>query len=210
MKNPEISFDDFFSKQEHYFSKKHSGGMAEFIRKFSVPPCNAIDIGAGEGRNSFYLERLGFSVNAIEPSIVGAKKIQDKVIENNLKITVYNTDILNCLNKLEDIGFVVALTSLEHMEYGYMLETVNGIKSILNTGGYVYIMVFTEEDPGFKKEYNNASECSTYIKHYFKKDELKMLFSEFEILHYSEYIKEDTDHGPRHFHGKAKLFARKK
>ena len=79
----------------------------------------------------------------------------------------------------------------------------------MKPGGYVYILVFTEDDPGFKKDIENASECSLFIKHYFKKGELRNFFSDFEILEYSEYIKKDTTHGPIHYHGKAKLFARK-
>lgn len=209
IKNLKMNFDSFYSKEEHYFSQNHSGGMAEYIAKYSVPPCLAIDLGAGEGRNSVFLANLGFNVLAIEPSIAGAKKIVKNSEEHNLKINVENTDFLSCTEKIKDVGFIVALTSLEHMEYNYMLESVNRIKKVLKVGGYVYIMVFTEEDPGFKHEIENASECSAFIQHYFKKNELKDLFSDFEILHYSEYIKEDTDHGPAHYHGKAKLFARK-
>lgn len=95
---------------------------------------------------------------------------------------------------------------MEHNEIG---QTVSEIKRILKPGGYVYILVFTEDDPGFKKDTNNASECLLFIKHYFKKNELKELFSGFNILEYSEYMKRDTTHGPIHYHGKAKLFARK-
>ncbi len=204
-----MDFNNFYSKQEHYFSPKHSGGMAEFIEKYSVSACRAVDLGAGEGRNSIYLSKLGFDVIAIEPSTVGANKIKEYSDRNGLGIKVLNTDFIECLDRLQNIGFLVSLTSLEHMEYSYMIEAIKSIKQILNVGGYVYIMVFTEDDPGFKNESENASECSAFIKHYFKKNELKNHFSDFEILHYSEYIKEDNAHGPIHFHGKAKLFAKK-
>ena len=73
----------------------------------------------------------------------------------------------------------------------------------------IYIIAFTEEDPGFRKDVNNSSECSWFIKHYFKKNELRDLFADYLILEYSEYVKEDRMHGPTHFHGKAKLFAQK-
>lgn len=204
-----MKFDDFYSCSNLYFSQNYSGGMAECLQKYSVAPCKALDVGAGEGRNSLYLASEGFDVIAVEPSTVGAKKISSKAMDYGLKLNVINSDIISATISLSDVGFVVALTSLEHMEYEYLCKAINEIKKIMAVGGYIYIIVFTEEDPGFKKDYDNASECSLFIKHYFKKNELRSFFSDFEILEYLEYTKEDTSHGPVHYHGKAKLFARK-
>ena len=204
-----MDFNYFYSNFDYYFSKRHSEGMEECIKKYSVKPCEALDIGAGEGRNSIFLSRLGFKVTAIEPSFVGAKKINDLSRKNGDSIKVINSDFLSASSKLSDLGFVVALTSLEHMKYRYLCKTINRIKKAMRKGGYIYIIAFTEEDPGFFHDTNNASECSLFIKHYFKKDELRNLFSDFEILEYAEYKKIDTTHGPEHYHGKAKLFARK-
>lgn len=204
-----MNFDEFYSAPHTYFSQEHSGGMEECLKKYQVQPCEAIDIGAGEGRNSLYLASLGYNVYAIEPSKVGASKIIQRAKDLKVNISVLNTDILNAAKELENIGFAVALTSLEHMDYDYLLEAVKEIKRVLKSGGYIYAMVFTEDDPGFKKDLPNASECALFIKHYFKKGELRELFSDFEILEYSEYMKIDETHGPVHYHGKAKLFARK-
>ena len=204
-----MNFDEFYSIPHTYFSQEHSGGMEECLKKNKVSPCTAIDIGDGEGRNSLYLASLGFNVYAIELSEVGAKKILQRAKDYGVEVAVLNTDIVTASKNLSDIGFAVALTSLEHMDYDYLLEAVKEIKRILKPGGYIYAMVFTEDDPGYKKDLLNASECALFIKHYFKKGELKELFSDFEILEYSEYMKIDETHGPTHYHGKAKLFARK-
>ena len=205
-----MTFDEVYSNADAYFGTAHSGGMEECMRKYSVVPCVAIDIGAGEGRNSIWLASNGFDVYAIEPSRAGAKKIQQKAKEHGMKLHVFNKDFLTAARSLSNVGFVLAMTSLEHMEYDSLSETINEIKRILKPGGYIYAMVFTEEDPGYIKDKVNSSECAQFIKHYFKKNELKEMFSDFEILEYSEYMKKDDTHGPIHYHGKAKLFARKK
>lgn len=202
-------FDGFYSEKKSYFSQDHSAGMAECLATFGVSPCRAVDLGAGEGRNSLYLASLGFDVTAIEPSHVGAEKIKSWSNATNLSIEVIKSDFLSCADKLKDIGFLVALTSLEHMDFKYMLQAVKKIKEILAVGAYVYIMVFTEEDPGFTRDLEKSSECALFIKHYFKKYELRNLFADFDILRYDEYVKEDLEHGKPHYHGKAKLFARK-
>lgn len=204
-----MSFDDFYSNKNYYFNESYSGGLADCLKKHNVSPCAVLDLGAGEGRNSFFLASSGFNVVSVEPSKVGAEKILRKAQNEKLNIQVYNSEFLSVSNELSEMGLVVALTSLEHMEYSEIGQTVSEIKRILRPGGYVYILVFTEDDPGFKKDINNASECSLFIKHYFKKNELKELFSDFNILEYNEYMKKDTTHGPVHYHGKAKLFARK-
>ena len=204
-----MNFDQFYKNQATYFSQEHSGGMEECLNKYRVEPCRAVDIGAGEGRNSLFLASVGFDVTAIEPSVVGATKITARASDAKLHVDVINNDFIAAAANLRDIGFVVALTSLEHMEYDYLCKAVDEIKRILAPGGYVYIMVFTEDDPGYRKDVENASECALFIKHYFKKGELKSFFSDFEILEYSEYTKEDITHGPVHYHGKAKLFGRK-
>lgn len=205
-----MKFDEIYSCNDFYFSQKYSEGMVECLEKYQVSPCKALDVGAGEGRNSLYLASQGFDVTAVEPSVIGAHKIATKSKEYGLKINVINSDIISSRMILSDIGFVVALTSFEHMEYDYMCKAICEIKKMMAIGGYIYIIVFTEEDPGFNKDFDNASECSLFVKHYFKKNELKEFFYNFEILEYSEYIKEDTTHGLIHYHGKAKLFARKK
>ena len=204
-----MNFDDYYSVSGTYFSQEHSGGMEECLNKYNVLPCSAMDIGAGEGRNSIWLAKQGFDVFAIEPSEVGANKIRQRAKECDVKISIFNTDIVTATKSLKDIGFAVALTSLEHMDYEYLRLAITEIKRVLKPGGYIYTVVFTEEDPGYKKDLQNASECALFIKHYFKKDELKDMFSDFEILEYSEYLKEDNTHGPLHYHGKAKLFAKK-
>ena len=84
------------------------------------------------------------------------------------------------------------------------------MENALNFGGVIYAVCFTEEDPSYNGKTNNMSECSGYIQSYFKKNELLRMFNSLHVLHYDEYVKVDTGHGPKHFHGKAKLIAQKR
>ena len=204
-----VKFDEFYSSDDHYFSQACSDGMVECLEQSKVFPCDALDIGAGEGRNSIYLASQGYKVTAVEPSILGAKKIVENAAKYGIDITVHNSDFLSVSKALHKYGFVLALTSLEHMEYEYLCKTITEIKRILTLNGYFYAIVFTEEDPGYTNDTINVSECAMFVQHYFKKNELLNFFSDFEIITYKEYVKEDTTHGLKHYHGKAKLFAKK-
>ncbi len=204
-----MDFDYFYSKQKNYFGEEPSDGLVEMIEKYNVNIGSALDIGAGEGRNSIYLAKLGFNVTSIEPTKDGSNKIIEKSKKLGLNINVLNCDYLSeSLNKEYD--FIIAGTSLDHMEKEYLDLAINKLKNSLKDKGVVYIVVFTKDDPGYLKQYNTASECSTFINHYFSHNELKNYFNDFEILFYNEYIKPDNTHGTPHVHGKAKLIARKK
>ena len=203
-----MDFDYFYSKQKSYFGESPSDGLVAMLKEYDVNIGKALDIGAGEGRNSIYLAQLGFNVTSIEPTKDGSNKIIDKTNKLNLKINVLNCDYLTDSSN-EKYDFIIAGTSLDHMEKKYLDKAIEKLKESLNLGGLVYIVVFTQDDPGYLKHIDNASECSDFIKHYFSKNELKEYFKEFDILYYDEYIKPDNSHGKPHVHGKAKLIARK-
>ena len=203
-----MDFDYFYSKQKSYFGDAPSDGLVAMLKEHDVNVGKALDIGAGEGRNSIYLASLGFDVTSIEPTKDGANKIIEKSNKLDLNINVLNCDYLS-ENLNEKYDFIIAGTSLDHMEKQYLDNAVNKLKDSLNIGGLMYIVVFTKNDPGYLKQLDKASECSNFINHYFEENELKEYFKDFDILYYNEYIKPDNTHGKPHVHGKAKLIARK-
>jgi len=201
-------FSIFYDQTKSYFGDNPSDGLVDALEKYQIKPGKALDIGAGEGRNSLYLAKSGFSVCAVEPSVLGVEKIKERARESSLDLKVVNADYLSF--ESDDIyDFILAGTSIDHMESDSLEKVFTKLKKSLNKNGVVYIVVFTEDDPGALKKYDEASECADFIKHYFKKDELREYFNDFEILFYDEYTKKDTTHGPVHFHAKAKLIAQK-
>lgn len=211
MKNQENSFNQFYSRDGFYFSQIPSDGMINCLNQYEISGGIAVDIGAGEGRNAIYLAERGFDVFAIEPNLIAVNKIRKIAVDKKLNnLRILDGDFLSVADRLSEVDFVVALTSLEHMDESYLFSAVKKIKEIMKRGAYVYIIVFTVDDPGFKKDAVHSSECAMCVRHFFKHGELKSYFDDFEILEYKEYIKEDNLHGPLHYHGKAKLIAKKK
>lgn len=203
-------FDYFYSNKDSYFGLNPSDGLVDMLNKYDVKIGNALDIGAGEGRNSIYLATKGFNVTAVEPTKIGSNKISDIANKMKLKnVNVINDDFMSA-NINQKFDFIIAGTSLDHMELEYLHKSIDKIKSLMNNDCVIYVVVFTEKDPGYLKQNDIKSECSTFIKHYFKENELKEYFKDCDILFYNEYMKPDNSHGKPHVHGKAKLIARKK
>lgn len=203
-----MNYNQLYSKQENYFGDEPSDGLVKMLENYDVNIGKALDIGAGEGRNSIYLAKYGFEVTSIEPSQDGANKIIDKANRLGLSINVLNCDYLR-ENSSELYDFIIAGTSLDNMEKDYLDKAIEKIKNSLAVGGFVYIVSFTEDDPGFLRKKDDVSECSDFVKHYFAKGELKNYFKDLNILYYDEYFKPDNSHGEPHVHGKVKLIARK-
>lgn len=57
------------------------------------PPGRALDIGSGEGTDAIRLALLGWQVEAVELSRVGASKVRRFMREAGVEVTVHHTDI---------------------------------------------------------------------------------------------------------------------
>ncbi len=126
-------------------------------------------------------------------------------------------DIADFTFKENYYDIIVAATILDHLDDDLRSKIVKGIKSSLKPGGILYANVFTVQDPGYrlKKEATGSmkpddiSDTSAFMMHYFGHDELKAMFTGFEICSYYEGIEQDLSHGSPHAHGWASLLAKK-
>lgn len=206
-----MEFDYFYKRNDFYFGLQASPAMIKYISKYKVLPCKVVDIGAGEGRNSFFLAKYGFDVTAIEPSELGVKKMLLYAQKERIQITIKKDNFLDGMHNIYDVDFFIASTVLDQMETDDLKMAILEINNKLNIHGYVFATVFTEDDPGFLKQKDcDISECGITVKHYFKKNELKNLFVNYDILEYEEKRFRDCSHGKPHYHNIAIIFARKK
>lgn len=148
-------FDNNYKKQEHYWWKnenryslleeEHTPYYASILKEAKrIKSGYVLDIGAGEGADSIRLARLGFLVDAVEMSPVGAEKIRQLVTGMELPVNVICTDIENFIpSKQYDI---VMCNGVLH--YIQNKETiVRMMKSCTKTGGINCISLFSDFTP---------------------------------------------------------------
>ena len=63
-----------YKKNKHYWGLKSSPTLEKYINE--IPKGKALDIGAGEGRNSIFLAKNEFDVTAIDKIKQGLDKIK--------------------------------------------------------------------------------------------------------------------------------------
>jgi len=163
----------------------------------------ALDIGAGQGRNSLYLANSGFTVDSIETSGVAIEHLKSL---DNSEINPILVSIEDFKIKMNKYDLISAINVLQFVEEDNIAKVIKKIQEGLKSGGVVAITSFTEDDPTFS-DYTKPR-----FNKYFSKGELKRYFSDFDIIYYCEELVEDKGHGGMpypHQHGIVEIVARK-
>ncbi|MDP2924569.1 MAG: methyltransferase domain-containing protein [Candidatus Omnitrophota bacterium] len=204
-----------YKQKKFYWGLKPDLLLVKFL-KF-IPKGAVLDIGAGEGRNSIFLAENNFRVEAIDKIAEGLIKCKNFAKQKNLSIKTKLCDIRKFDFKKNKHSLIIAVASLDFLKKSEIKKIIFKIKKSLQKEGIIYIVVFTTQDPVYKKlsETKKPIEINTFYserlgcyRHFFAQNELKKIFKEFEILHYQEYLKKDAHPDP-HYHGLAEIIAKK-
>lgn len=162
---------------------------------------HALDIGCGEGRHSLFLAQKGYAVDAIDISEEAIKKLMQYArvynVEKSITAIVGDVRKMDVPSKRYDlivISFVFPF--LKHSDIEIILKKA---KCALKPKGYIYVSALTTDDP----EYQNYSEKQTPIEprtyyspglqcycYFFEKNELKLYFSDYTLIDYTEAVVE--------------------
>ncbi len=202
-------FNKIYATNKCYYGIKPCEELLDLVRTTMIPTGLALDLGAGEGRDSIFLAENGFSVIAIDLAKTGLMKLKKGTRERNLHVETIVCDARNIDFPKGTFNIIVTTTLLNHFDSNEQrILLVENIRKWLKEGGFVFAEVFTVDDPGFKNP-RSASECAKFVNSYYGKGELMNDFSAFELRYYAEKIEYDDFHGVPHYHGAATLIAKK-
>jgi SAM-dependent methyltransferase len=169
-------------------SKSPSLFLAEQISRLSRG--KALDLAMGSGRNSIFLARNGYEVDAIDNSSVAVRKLQSFVKAQSLSITVTQADLTTCQIPDNTYDLIINFNYLER-------SLIPRIKKGLNRGGMLLFETYTIEQPRYGRPRN-----PDYL---LKPNELLNSFSDLHIIFYHERI----DHSTGQHQALASLLAQK-
>jgi cyclopropane fatty-acyl-phospholipid synthase-like methyltransferase len=203
-------------KKKFYWGLKPEKGLKRVLEY--AEKGLALDIGAGEGRNSLFLAKNGFKVEAIDKVKEGLKKCKEYAKKYNLPIKTKVIDIRKFKFEKEKYSLIFSVTSIDFLKFSEIKRIIKKIKTALKKGGILYLVVFSTKDPSFKKIKEKGIktiEKNTFyfpkikmVRHYFEKKELLELLKDFEIIKIEEEYKKDT-HEKIHFHNIIGVVAKK-
>ena len=151
---------------------KSSKIVVEF--SFMAQKGRALDIACGTGRNAIYLAHQGFTVDAIDISDEGLKKLKDK--HRNIRPVCADFDHFDIAPNRYDL--IINIRYLNRRLFPY-------IKEGLVTGGVLIFESFMERpfmDKTVRKE-NHHPSCRDYL---FRENELLHAFLSLTVRYYRE------------------------
>jgi len=179
----------------------------------------ALDIGAGEGRNSIFLAKNGFEVEAMDKIKAGLEKCKKLAKKYNLPIKTKVIDIKNFDFKKNRYTLILGIGVFDFLRFSEFKKIIKKIYRSLTKNGIFYLIVFSIRDPAFKryKEKNLATkEKNTFYlpkikmyRHFFSKKELLNLLGNFQVIKIREEKIKDVHDFP-HYHSLIRVIARKK
>lgn len=207
-------FQKFYEKECFYYPEP-SSVLKKHINLIKGEDLVALDLGCGDGRNTLFVARKQFQTFCYDLSQNAIDKITKVAIKENLKIIASVENVMNLSFESCKFDLIIASTIFDHLERQDALNLISNSKKWLKKSGFIYVGVFTEDDPahkirnGFLNENEKVSETGEFIKTFFGKNELQEQFNDFKEIYYLEGLKEDLTHGSPHIHGLARIFCQK-
>jgi SAM-dependent methyltransferase len=134
-------WNDRYSSEEYYFGKEPNDFFKEEIDK--LQPGKALFIGDGEGRNSVYAAKIGWSVDSIDISDVGKNKAEKLASENKVKINYLLADALEFNYPVENYDLVVVIYF--HVDENFREQIHNQFIDTLKSRGRLIYLVYEKD-----------------------------------------------------------------
>lgn len=158
-----------YSSEEYITGKDPCEWLKSHI-KLLCKEGKALDIAAGEGRNSVFIASLGYEVTSMDISETALAKAKALAKEKNTKITTVFADLDNSSFPENEYDLVLCFNFLERKLFPEIRRT-------LKPGGILFYETFTIDYlkySNFKREW--------VLEH----NELLKVFEDFRILRYRE------------------------
>jgi len=136
-----------------------------------APKKSALDVACGGGRNTLFLQELGFKIDAIDISAIALAELAKNANEN---VALIEADLDEYEFKKQKYGLIVMTNFLDR-------ALIKRLKEALVDGGIFIVETYVEDELN-EKDFNK-----NFMLY---KGELKELFSDFEIIEYDEFMNE--------------------
>jgi len=167
-------WDRKFAGSDYIYGKEPARFLADNA-ELLPPGGRALDVAAGEGRNSVFLARHGLEVDAVDISDVGLSKARQLAEEAGVSINTIVADLADSSFAEERYDVVVVINYLQR-------DLIDDIKKALKPGGLVIYETYTVAQLDIPGAHHLRRE---YL---LEPGELGAMFEDFEILEYGETV----------------------
>jgi len=205
-------FDAAYRSTPDYFGAEPEASLVQFadLLDLSQP---ILDVGCGQGRNTLFLARRGFSVDALDPSRVAVKQIGNLAEKNGLSVRTIHGTFQDFENRDHRYGGILLLGLIPLLNRFEIANLPQLVMNRLGSGGYLFITAFGTWDPDFphrastwrKEDENSFRSPDGRLRTYLEPGELTTLFPDLSPVYSWEGMTPEHRHGdgPSERHGLA-------
>jgi SAM-dependent methyltransferase len=213
---PPDPFRTFYDGENPAYGLQPSATLAAALQQLR-PRGEALDLGAGAGRDTLALAAAGLRVTCVDLSTRGLEQIVERATERGLaeRIQTVRADVRCWPIPAGKLAVIVGTTVLDHIPPEDAEQLWADIVDGLTAEGLLYIEVHTTDDPGCADctsadPHAPVSETAPWVINYFRRGQLlrwAVAAARLRVLRYEERYEWDYTHGPPHKHAKAILLA---
>ncbi len=144
-----------------------------------IPPCDALDMGCGSGRNALYLAQLGFQVVAVDTNPNALRALQHIVDEEDLRGVEVRQYDLNEARLDRDYGFIACTVTLMFLSPDRVPAVIADMQAHTLPGGCNLIVCAMDTE---------ATPCPVGFPFTFGEAELREAYAGWELLKYNEDV----------------------
>ena len=183
------------------FSNKPNTTITEFEHLINNRS-KILEVGCGEGQNAIYLAGKGYLVDAFDLSEHGIAKLKHRCKLSNTQVNAFVAD-LTTYQFEQNYDMIICFGTLHFVAKDEWKRFINKAKKYTNIGGIHIIQIFTDTVPA-------SEDIAPFAIGLAKDEEIKELFTDWEILQFKSYVFEDEHPNvPKHLHASNKIVARR-
>ncbi len=166
-----------------------------------------LDIGAGQGRHTFFLARKGYVLDAIDTSSVSIEFLKNEARLNHWNIRPFQKNFMDFTPPTKSYSAILIFGLIQILKCSELKALISKINEWIETGSLLFITAFSTLDASFKMYANNwqAGEQNSFkdangnVRTFLEPGEISTLFNAYSTIHHWEGL------GPKHHHGDGKL-----
>ncbi len=197
-----MGYDQHYAGAEALFGQEHEKILEDFLPRLHATSL-LLDIGAGQGRNTFFAAAEGQMVHALEPSAVGRKAIAATAAEQKLNIKIFSAKFGDFQPPVSAYDGVMVFGLVPDLEWPGIRSLQQFLGTWSKPGTLLWITGFTTQDPSYLQRKAEWRESGTNVfvsptgrvRTYLDPGQILELFPQWKALHHWEGL------GPWHRHG---------
>jgi SAM-dependent methyltransferase len=131
-------WDRRYASVERVFRPEPDETLVELVSLLA--PGNAVDLGAGEGRNSLWLASKGWHVVAVDASSVALECLGHLAAADGLVVDAVHADVAGYLDSIEVNTIDLVVLAYVHPPWQLRVQLIAAAARIVSPGGHLFVV----------------------------------------------------------------------